>query len=628
MDWTACYRSKKMTVEQAVELIPRGQHLFVGSGAAEPNGLIEELIRQAHRFSSNTIVHLLTLGPAPYVEERYHDIFRHNAFFIGANVREAVHAGRADYTPVFHSQIPDLIRKRRIPVDVALIQVTPPDAFGYVNLGVSVDVVLAAVEAASLVIAEVNPRMPLVYGSGFLPVSRIDAWVDRTAELPVLPRDPVDDVAREIGDHVAALIDDGSTIQIGIGQIPDATLSALHRKKDLGIWTEVFSDGLVELIGNGNVTGRYKTVEPRRVSASFSYGSASTYAFVDRNPTLMFHPSDYINHPVNIARQHRMVAVNGALQIDLTGQVCADSIGAKFHSGIGGQVDFIRGASMCPGGRPIIAVRSTTRSSSLSKIVPTLDDGAGVVTSRGDVRFVVTEYGVADLVGKSIRERAMSLIAVAHPDHRPELLSTAKRRRYVFADQIEPSPESYPHAYEKDVTLAAGEKVHFRPIRVTDERKMTDLFYAFSDETVYRRWMRPALRMTHQSLLRYLRVDHTRNVAIVIETTAPGVESELLGVGRYHEDRATGFAEIAIVIRDDHQQQGLGTALIGHLADIARTNGIPGFTAQVLASNRPMMHVLHKSGLDVQCSLQRGVYRVKIPLSRRARDATVRERTT
>lgn len=614
MDWRDRHASSRASAKDAVARIPRGKHIFVGSGAAQPTSLVDEMVRQYTRFADNQIVHILTLGPAPYVEPPYQDRFRHNAFFIGPNVREAVHEGRADYTPVFLSQIPELMRRRRIPIDVALVQVTPPDRFGFVNLGVAVDVVLPAIETASLVIAEVNPRMPVVHGAGFLPMDRLDAWVEVDAEIPVVEREELDDVSLEIGRHVATLVEDGATVQVGIGQIPDAVATALHDKKDLGVWTEMLSDGLVDLVENGNVTGRYKTIQPNKVTASFTFGTKKTYDFVDGNPAFSFHPSDFVNDPSRIAQQHKMVAINSALQIDLTGQVCSDSIGTKFYSGIGGQVDFIRGASMAPSGKPVLAIRSTALGGSVSKIVATLDEGAGVVTSRGDVQFVVTEYGIADLQGKSIRERAMSLISIAHPDFRSDLLATAKERHYVFADQIEPRA-TYATRYEKLIQSRGGEELRLRPVRETDEGKMRDLFYNFSADTVYKRWMTAMSRLPHSQLQRYLRVDDTENVAMVVERTASGRDDELIGIGRYHTDAATRFAEVALAIRDDYQGQGVGTALFGHLADIARENDIRGFTAEVLSNNRAMLDVFHKSGLNVETRREGTTYSLRMPFS-------------
>lgn len=612
MSWQETYQASRHTLSSAIRLIKRGKHIFVGSGAAKPQALVAELVRQSDHFAHNHVDHILTLGEAEYVEQRYADSFRHNAYFIGANVREAVHQGRADYTPVFLSQVPSLMRQRRLPVDVVLLQVSPPDEYGYVNLGVSVDVLLGALEAASLVIAEVNPRMPVIHGAGYVSMDRIHAWVPHESELLTLKEQPVDAVAREIGHHVAHLVDDGSTVQVGIGQLPDAILASLHGKKDLGIWTEMVSDGVIELINAGAVSGRFKTTEPRRVSASFAMGSTATYDALHRNPNFSFHPSDYINDPLNIGRQHKMVAINGALQVDLTGQVCSDSIGTRFYSGIGGQVDFIRGASMCPNGRPIIAVRATSSDGQRSRIVATLDEGAGVVTSRGDVHYVVTEYGIADLHGKSIRQRALALMSIAHPDHRSELLQAAKRQHYVFADQ--PTPRSsYREEHERRTIGPGGVPMLLRPIRETDEEKIADFFYALSSETVRRRYHTVLNEIPRDTLLRYLTVDDTDNVAIVVETL-PGdlSEPEIVGVGRYHANPSTRLGDIAFVIRDDWQGGGLGKQLLFRLMAIARENQLRGFTAEVFTNNQAMLSVFESSGLKLSKQREGSVYELSM----------------
>jgi RimJ/RimL family protein N-acetyltransferase len=376
----------------------------------------------------------------------------------------------------------------------------------------------------------------------------------------------------------------------------------------------MFSDGVIDLIENGNITGRYKTIHPNKVSASFACGTKRLYEFVDRNATFTFHPSDYINDPIRVARQHKMVAINGALQIDLTGQVCADSIGTKFYSGIGGQVDFIRGASMSPGGKPIVAMRSTAKDEQVSRIVASLDPGAGVVTSRGDVQFVVTEYGVADLQGRSIRDRAMALISIAHPSFRAELLAAGKQRHYVFMDQIT-SELSYPKKYEKRIETEGLLPVLMRPIRLTDEAKLSRLFYSLSESTIYRRWHHGRKQLLHRDMMRLLEVDYTQNMAVVIEAEPDDKESMIIGVGRYHTDPATNYAETAFVIRDDWQGHGLGATLLQHLIDIARENAIAGFTAEVLAENQAMRHVFHKSGLEIQSQLDGGVYSLTMDLA-------------
>ncbi len=611
MDWQQVYASKRTTPDEAVLRIPKGRPILIASGAAEPLGLVEALGRNASHFSDNQVVHLMTLGPAPYVRPELTENFRHNAFFIGANVRGAVHQGRADYTPVFLSQIPQLIRARRMPVDVALIQCAPPDKFGYVNIGVSVDIVMAAIEAARLVIAEVNPNVPCVYGAGFLKMDRIDLWTWNDAPLiEHLPEEP-GEVELEIGRNVASLIEDGSTLQAGIGMIPDAVLRALTDKRDLGVWTEMFSDGVLDLIDAGVVTGRYKTIHPGKVTSSFTFGSRRLYDYIDRNPLFTFQPSDYVNDPRRIAEQHKMVAINSAIQVDLTGQVCADSIGTRFYSGIGGQVDFIRGASMCPDGKPVIALRSTAKGGSISRIVPTLTEGAGVVTSRGDVRYVVTEYGVADLLGKSIRERAVALISIAHPDFRAELLRDAKARHYVFVDQIEPRGR-YPREVERRVTVKGGETLLLRPIRPTDEPKLVGLFYSMSEDDLYKRFMRVVKRVAHEERQYFLDVDYVDNMAVVLETSDPRYEPEIVGIAQYFRDPETDFADVGFIVKDTWQGKGLGRILVEEMIRLARENGIKGLTADVLANNQAMLHLFEQTGLDVRTETESGVVLVEI----------------
>jgi acyl-CoA hydrolase/RimJ/RimL family protein N-acetyltransferase len=611
-DWQSTYARRHTTADEAVRRIPPGRTILISSGAAEPVGLAEALGRQAAHFTDNTVVHLMTLGPAPYAQPELAANFRHNAFFIGANTRKAVHEGRADYTPVFLSQIPKLIRSRRMPVDVALIQCTPPDRFGYVNIGVSVDIMPAAIAAARMVIAEINPNVPRVHGAGFVKMDRIDLWTWNDVPLIEHTTEAPSEVEMEIGRNVATLIEDGSTLQAGIGVIPDAVLRALARKRDLGVWTEMFSDGVLDLIESGVITGRYKTIHPGKITSSFTFGSRRVYDYIDRNPLFTFQPSDYVNDPINIAQQHKMVAINSALEVDLTGQVCADSIGTRFYSGIGGQVDFIRGASMCPEGKPIIALRSTAKNGSISRIVPTLTKGAGVVTSRGDVRYVVTEYGVADLLGKSIRERALALISIAHPDFRADLLREAKQQHYVFVDQLEPRGR-YPREVERRVKTKKGEELLLRPLRPTDEPKLTELFYSMSEDALYKRFMRVAKRIPHEERQYYLDVDYQENMAVVIETCDPRFEPEIVAVAQYFHEPKTNLADVGFIVRDLWQGQGLGRILVDEMVRLARLKGIQGFTADVLATNQSMLHLFHHSGLQVRSRTSGGVCRLTIP---------------
>jgi acetyl-CoA hydrolase len=417
------------SADEALEALESHMRVVLGSGAAAPLGLIDAMCRRASGLRAVEVCQLLTLGSAPYVEPRYEGHIRHNAFFVGANTRAAVQAGRADFTPVFLSEIAALLRGP-LAVDVALVQVSPPDAHGYCSLGVSVDIVKPAVEAAKLVIAEINPRMPRTHGDAFVHYSRLDRCVHVDHAIPELAAEPLNETARAIGRHVAGLVRDGDTLQLGIGAIPNAVLGELRNHRDLGVHTEMFSDGVVDLVEAGVVTNARKTLHRGKLVTSFVMGTKRLYDFVDDNAGIEMHPSHYVNDPAIVAKNHGMVAINSALAVDLTGQVAADSIGPTIYSGVGGQVDFVRGAARAEDGRPILALPSTAKDGAVSRIVVELAAGSGVTTSRSDVHFVVTEHGIAELHGKSIAQRVRALVAIAHPKFRDELMAGAKARRW------------------------------------------------------------------------------------------------------------------------------------------------------------------------------------------------------
>jgi acetyl-CoA hydrolase len=415
------YRNKWTSADDAVRAIRSGDSVYIHSNAAAPEGLIDAMVRRANELRGVTIHHLLTLGGAPYARPEYRESFKVNALFIGPNVRTAVNEGRASYTPVFLSEIPALFRQGILPVDVCLIQVSPPDAHGFCSLGVSVDVTIAARKCARCVIAEVNQQMPRTLGRSFVHLSRIDHLVETdrpVAELqPQLPTDR----EQRIGRYVGSLVEDGATLQLGIGAIPNAVLNELAGKKDLGVHSEMFSDGVVALVEAGAITNDRKTILPGQIAVSFVMGTRRLYDFVHNNPQVVFLTSDFINDPFVISQNYKMTSVNSALQIDLSGQVSSDSIGTRLYSGFGGQVDFVRGSVRSKGGKAIIALPSTARDDTISRIVASLDRGSGVVTSRADVHYVVTEYGIADLYGKSLSQRAKGLIDIAHPKFREQL---------------------------------------------------------------------------------------------------------------------------------------------------------------------------------------------------------------
>jgi len=431
MSWETEYKKKLRTPDEGLRCVQSGMRVYIQPGCAEPETLVEALMRRGPYVEDVEIVHMMTMGAAPYVAPEMADHFRHNAVFIGSNVRDAINEGRADYTPIYLSEIEDLFESGAMPIDVALIEVSPPDAHGLCSFGVGVDTTLTAAKCARYVVAQVNDQMPRTYGDSFIHVSDIDVVVESSRPLCAAKRVEPTDLHVAIARNVASLIEDGAVLQTGIGGIPDAVLPMLMDRKDLGVHSELVADGVIPLIEAGVINGNRKNFKPRKIILGFALGTRKLFDFVDNNPMFEFHPTAYTNDPALIARNDNMIAINSALQIDLTGQVCSDSIGNQFYSGIGGQVDFLRGASRSKGGKPIIAISSTAKNGAVSRIVPMLSPGAGVVTSRGLVRYVVTEYGVAYLHGKSIRERAKSLIEIAHPKFREELYEYCEKTKWL-----------------------------------------------------------------------------------------------------------------------------------------------------------------------------------------------------
>lgn len=432
MDWKSIYQQRTVSAQEAVKAIKSGDRVIVGHACGEPQLLVEALVGRKDSLENVEVVHMVAMGKAEYAKPGMEPHFRHNALFVGGTTRTAVNEGRADYTPCFFHEIPRLFKKE-LPIDVALVQVTPPDQHGYCSFGVSVDYTKPAAESAKIVIAEVNEQMPRTLGDSFLHVLEFDYFVENSTPLIQLPKPIITEIEQSIGENVAGLVEDGSTLQLGIGAIPDAVLLFLKEKIDLGIHTEMFSDGVVELVEAGVITGKRKTLHPGKMVANFLMGTQKLYDFVHNNPSVEMYTVDYTNDPFVVSQNDKMISINSALQIDLTGQVCADSIGTRQYSGVGGQVDFVRGSSRSKGGKSIIALPATASKGKMSRIVPLLTEGASVTTSRNDVHYVVTEYGVADLRGKSIRERTEQLIAIAHPDFREELRKEAVKLNWLKA---------------------------------------------------------------------------------------------------------------------------------------------------------------------------------------------------
>ena len=431
MSWRDQYNQRVTSLEEAVSVVTNGSRIYISGNAASPLTLTHALSHRKDDLTDVEVVHVLLLGDDPLSAPGMEGHFRHKSLFVGPADRDAVNQGKAGYIPVFLYEIPGLFRSGTLELDTAFLHLSPPDAKGYMSLGVECMASKAAAECARVVVAEVNDRMPRTLGDSFIHVSEVDRIVEISRDLPELEIKHFTETEAMIGEHIAGLVDDGSTIQLGIGGIPSAALKAMSGKKDLGIHTEMFSDGMMEAMQGGYVTGNRKTLHKGKAVATFVFGTSEVYGFTDDNPALELHPVDYTNDPSTVARNDKMVAINSAIEVDLTGQICSDSVGTRIYSGFGGQVDYIRGAARSKGGKPIIALPATAKDGTISRVVPYLKPGAGVVTTRADVHYVVTEHGVAYLHGKDLKERATALIGIAAPEFREELERAAKERRLI-----------------------------------------------------------------------------------------------------------------------------------------------------------------------------------------------------
>ncbi|HUU68391.1 MAG TPA: GNAT family N-acetyltransferase, partial [Planctomycetota bacterium] len=504
------------------------------------------------------------------------------------------------------------------PIDIALITVSEPDQNGLCSLGISVDIVKTAATNAQYVIAQVNRHMPRTMGDSFIHVNSIDFMVP--FDEPIIEVEPpvLDDKLRQIGQNVARLVEDGSTIEFGIGRIPQAVAEFLRDKKDLGIHTEMFGDWIIQLVESGAVTCNKKNVNRGKIVASFCMGTRKLYDYVDNNPFFEFHRSDYVNDPFVIGQHDKMVAINVGLEIDLTGQVVADSLGYRFYSGIGGQVDFNRGAARSKNGKPIIAMPSTARDGQVSRIVTRLTEGSGVVTTRGDVHYVVTEFGVAYLHGKSINERALALIHIAHPRFRNELIQAAKANRYIPEDIIELPWEKvdYPEELERYDTLEDGTEIFFRPVKPTDETALTEMLYSLSTESVHARFFTYTKTFPHKDIQQLTTIDYVRDLAIVGVVPGPAGEEQIVAIAQYFLDPSNGSAEVAFVVQDEWQDKGMGSFLLRYISQIARQRGVRKFYAKVLPTNKAMLAVFMNSGYDVKTHFDGDAYTVTYDLER------------
>ncbi len=613
------YPQKFASEEEIFSHIRAGDKIFIGTGCGEPLYLVQSLIQyvESHpkAFSDAEILNVWTLGVAPYVERKFQKYFRHNSFFISNNTRAAINNGLADYTPVFLSSVPDLFRHKIVPVDVALIQVSVPDEHGFVSLGISVDIVKAAAESADIVIAQVNSHMPRVYGDSFIHLQDLDFILHRDEALLEFEMDASGEVTQQIGKYISEIVHDEDTIQVGYGSITNAALKYLQGKKNLGVHTELLSDGIVELIKSGTIDNSRKSINRGKTVATFCMGKKETYEFLHNNPAIEFRPIDYTNNPLIIAQNKKMTAINSALEVDLTGQATAESIGAYFYSGTGGQADFMRGAIWSKGGKSILALRSTTADGKKSRIVPFLQEGAGVTLNRGDLHYVVTEFGIAYLYGKNIREKAMSLISIAHPNFRSRLIEEAKKHFLIYRDQkfIPGKRGEYPEDLEMNRTTKSGLKVYIRPVKISDEPLLKKFIYSLSDASMYKRFLTKRVDMPHEMLQDFFVViDYTREMVLLALKKVDGKE-EIIGIGQYSSNEGTQTAEVALVVRDDFQHKGLGTELFLYLMNIAKKQGLQGFTGEVLVENKIMIKFMEKMGLDIKKDRKADIYHMKMP---------------
>lgn len=607
---------------KAFKKIRRGDTLFISTGCGQPQYLVQALVNYVNRnraaFYDVEVFHMWPLGVAPYTDDKFKANFRHNTFFISDSTREAINAGLADYTPIFLSQTSDLFHRKLIPIDVALIQTTLPDEHGFVNLGVSVDVTKAAIESAGYIIAQVNANLPRIPGDGFLHFEDIDFFIPHDEPL-IEYQDVVDDIVIEqMGRYLANLIEDGDTIQIGYGSTPNAILPHLSEKKHLGVHTELLTDGIINLMRKGVIDNSRKTVNRGRTVATFCMGTKSSYEFLHNNPAIEFRTADYTNNPLLIARQENMVAINSALEVDLTGQASSESIGKMFFRGIGGQADFMRGSVLAPNGKTILALPSTAENDSVSRIIPLLQEGAGVTFNRSDIHYIVTEYGIAYLHGKNIRERAMDLIAIAHPKFRPWLIEEAKKANLIYQDQafIPGKAGEYPGELETFRQTKTGLEVFLRPVKISDEPLLKDFFYSLSDASLQSRFMSMRTSMPHEELQHFVVIDYTRDMVILAITYPEEEKEEVIGIGQYSVNTGTHTADAAFAVRDEYQGHGIGTELISYLTYLAKKRGILGFTADVLSDNWGMLRAFDKMGYDTKRIFEGGAYRLDMMFKR------------
>jgi len=600
LEWRNKWKDKEISVNEALRKIIPGNRIFLSSGCSEPQMLTNELIKNSERLIDTEILHFLSIGPKKYFKNKEEDLFRHNAFFIGKTIREEINRGQADYTPIYASEIPSLFLTGRKHIDVALIQVSPPDPYGFCSLGINVDIVKPLAQSSPLTIAEINPQMPRTLGNSFVHMKEIDYFVFNNSPLLEFNFDEPDEIANRIGKNLAGIIENKSTIHIGFGDLPNSTLKFLGDKKDLGMHSHSITDNIIPLIEEGVLTCRKKNFHPEKVITSFALGSKKLYNFVDNNPFIEFYPSNYVCNPRNIGMNKKMISINSARQIDLTGQVNAATEGYQFYSGLGETIDFMRGAAFSKGGKPIIVIPSTSRDGKKSRIVPHLDEGAGVMLSRGDVYYVVTEWGVAYLHGKTIRERVLELICISHPDFRQLLLEEAKRLNYIYSDQLLSCDDHgriclYPSEYETIYTGRNNEQIKIRPVKTTDERLLKELYYSLNEKDRYLRFFGVKKEFTHSKTQSEVNIDYNKIFSIGAFVGEIGRE-KMIGNATYYLNPKLNTGEYSFLVNGEYRGKGIGTFLYQHMILIAKEKGLKGFYGNIHIQNKSTVRIIQRGG--------------------------------
>lgn len=594
--WADSYVQKLTSAKKALQHIQPGQRIFIGSSCGEPQHLVNELSETCARFTDLEIVRLLSIesGPLTLVANRSHSQqFNIRSFYLGSASPKKIHRNKRFITPINLSQIPHLFKSRMMPINAALIQASPPDDFGWMSLGVSVDITLAACESADIVICQTNPNMPRVLGRSFIHVNDVDYIIEHEEELLTIQPLPELETANTVAKHISRLIDDGSTLQTNLGVTNEAVMLCLSEKNDIGIHSQYLSDSLMRLFSMGVITNKKKGFNNGKLVAGSAVGSNLLYEFIDDNPSIEFHPSDYINNPSIIARHNAMVTLNTAMAIDLTGQVAADALPFNNYTGINGLLDFTRGAAMSKGGKSILIMTSTSNHGRESRIIPNLSDIA-VVVPRGDVQYVATEYGVVNLFGKTLQERAMALISIAHPDFRDELFSKAKELDLIDIDRKfkQAIKGVYPLKYEETVMIN-GTPVMFRPAKPIDERSIQEHYYTMKRGDIVSRFFHEKKSFVHDQIDTTFEIDYINDLTIVATIGELGFE-KIIAVGEYFRNSIINMAEIAFSVSREYQGMGIAQILQRMLARAARDNGIKGLVAYTSPENKGMKKLFHK----------------------------------